>query len=77
MLVRQHGTPYWTVTGGDGCVREDRDSGWTLVDVKRPGLLQVRARFSALGAVRHAPRCRDPKTVPAGFSTDSPPVTGR
>ena len=77
VLVRQHGTPYWTVTGGAGCVREDRDSGWTFVDVKRPGLLQVRARFSALGAVRHAPRCRDPKTVPAGFSTDSPPVSGR
>jgi hypothetical protein len=77
VLVRQHGTPYWTVTGGDGCVRADNASGWTLVDVKRAGLLQVRARFSALGALRREPRCRDIAVRPAGLRTDNPPVTGR
>ena len=46
VLVRQHGTPYWQVEGGDGCVMET-SAGWTLVDVRRAGPLRVRARFSA------------------------------
>ena len=50
MLVRQHGTPYWEVVAGDACVSED-PSGWTMVRVRRPGLIRVRARFSAVGAL--------------------------
>jgi hypothetical protein len=57
VLVRQHGTPYWRVEGGDGCVMET-SAGWTLVDVRRAGPLRVRARFSAQGALRREPSCR-------------------
>jgi hypothetical protein len=80
VLVRQHGTPYWTVADGDGCVSEDRASGWTLVDVRRAGPLRVRARFSALGAIRREPRCADHATVtgaPVRTSAVNPPVDGR
>jgi hypothetical protein len=71
VLVRQHGTPYWKVEGGDGCVMET-SAGWTLVDVRRAGELQVRARFSALGALRREPSCRgDAPDVP---EPDGPPV---
>ena len=80
ILVRQHGTPYWTVADGDGCVSEDRASGWTLVDVRRAGPLRVRARFSALGAIRREPRCADHATVtgaPVRTSAVNPPVDGR
>ena len=57
VLVRQHSTPYWTVAEGDGCVSKDEASGWTMVDVRRAGVLRVRARFSARGAFRREPRC--------------------
>ena len=57
VLVRQHGTPYWVVADGDACVSEDRDSGWTVVDVRRAGPVRVRARFSAAGALRREPSC--------------------
>ena len=70
VLVRQHGTPYWRVEGGNGCVMET-SAGWTLVDVRRAGPLQVRARFSARGALRREPRCRGDGPVP------DPPVGGR
>ena len=73
VLVRQHGTPYWEVEGGDGCVMET-SAGWTLVDVRRAGQLQVRARFSALGALRREPSCRDNAPRPAAAET--PPVRG-
>ncbi len=76
VLVRQHGTPYWTVASGDGCVQEDHASGWTLVDVRKPGLLRVRAKFSALGALRHEPSCKGEATgPPKRTSTVNPPVT--
>ena len=74
VLVRQHGTPYWEVEGGDGCVMET-SAGWTLVDVRRAGQIQVRARFSALGALRREPSCRD--LAPGAAHADAPPVGGR
>jgi hypothetical protein len=51
----------------------ETSAGWTLVDVRRAGPLQVRARFSALGALRREPSCRgEAPDVPEG---DDPPVT--
>jgi hypothetical protein len=76
VLVRQHGTPYWEVATGDACVSED-PSGWTLVRVLRPGLIRVRARFSAAGALRKEPRCADDGDSSARTSAVSPPVTER
>jgi hypothetical protein len=73
VLVRQHGTPYWEVAAGDGCVSED-PSGWTMVTVKRPGLISVRARFSAVGALRREPRCTDDDPA-LPTSAANPPVT--
>jgi len=77
VIVRQHGTPYWTVAAGDGCVSEDRATGWTRVDVRRAGTVQVRARFSASGALRREPRCADTPAGPGDprrTSAVSPPV---
>ena len=71
VLVRQHGTPYWQVEGGDGCVMVT-SAGWTLVDVRRAGPLRVRARFTASGALRREPSCRDGATDLT--RTASPPV---
>jgi hypothetical protein len=72
LLVRQRATPYWTVVDGSGCVSEDEHSGWTRVDVRRPGVLRVRARFSAAGALRREPRCADIRGNDA--NAVSPPV---
>jgi hypothetical protein len=80
VIVRQHGTPYWTVAAGDGCVSEDPATGWTRVDVRRAGMVRVRARFSASGALRREPRCADTTTGPGGplrTSAVSPPVGTR
>jgi hypothetical protein len=77
VLVRQHATPYWTVADGDGCVSEDDASGWTLVDVRRPGTLRVRARFSARGALRREPRCKVAPGAPVPASAVNPPVRER
>jgi hypothetical protein len=74
VLVRQHATPYWTVADGDGCVSEDDASGWTLVQVRRPGTLRVRARFSARGALRREPRCAVAPGAPVPASAVNPPV---
>ncbi|HYU61248.1 MAG TPA: hypothetical protein VEK39_10850, partial [Solirubrobacterales bacterium] len=43
-LVRVHFTRYWSVTAGDACV--GRDGDWTRLDVRRPGMIEVNARFS-------------------------------
>jgi hypothetical protein len=74
VLVRQHPTPYWTVAEGDGCVSKDPASGWTLVDVRRPGMLRVRARFSARGALRREPSCTITPGAPVPASAVNPPV---
>jgi len=77
VIVRQHGTPYWTVASGDGCVSEDRESGWTRVDVRKAGMVRVRARFSARAALRQEPSCSDDSGGPLHTSAVSPPVRGR
>ena len=77
VLVRQHATPYWTVADGDGCVSEDDESGWTLVEVRRAGTLRVRARFSARGALRREPRCAVAPGTPVPASAVNPPVRER
>ena len=77
VLVRQHATPYWTVADGDGCVSKDEASGWTLVQVRRPGTLRVRARFSARGALRREPRCTVAPGAPVPASAVNPPVRER
>jgi hypothetical protein len=54
LLVRVRWTPYWTVTGGAGCVQRGA-GGWTRVDAARRGPMQLRASFSlgrAFGAGR-------------------------
>jgi hypothetical protein len=77
VIVRQHGTPYWTVASGDGCVSEDRATGWTRVDVRRPGMVRVRARVSAAAALRREPRCGSGPGGPLRTSAVSPPVGSR
>jgi hypothetical protein len=54
-LVRIHWTPYWTVAAGDACV--ERDGDWTRLDVRRPGTVQVAARFSVGGLLRRDSEC--------------------
>jgi hypothetical protein len=54
-LVRIHWTPYWTVTGGDACIRRDDD--WTGIEIRRPGTVRVSARFSVDGALRRDREC--------------------
>jgi hypothetical protein len=77
VLVRQHATPYWTVADGAGCVSKDEASGWTLVDVRRAGMVRVRARFTARGALRREPRCTIAPGAPVPASTVNPPVRRR
>jgi hypothetical protein len=77
VLVRQHATPYWTVADGAGCVSRDEESGWTRVDVRRAGIVRVRARFTARGALRREPRCALAPDAPVPASVVNPPVRGR
>jgi hypothetical protein len=77
VIVRQHSTPYWSVAAGDGCVSQDAATGWTRVDVRSPGMVRVRARFSAAAALRQEPRCGDGPGGPVRTSAVSPPVGSR
>jgi len=77
VLVRQHPTPYWTIAEGDGCVSRDPDSPWTVVEVRKPGMLRVRAKFSARGALRREPRCAITPGRPVPASAVNPPVGSR
>ena len=72
VLVRQHSTPYWTIAEGDGCVSKDVASGWTLVDVRRAGMLRVRARFTARGALRREPSCASAPGGPVPLVRSAP-----
>jgi hypothetical protein len=56
-------------------VSGDDDSAWTRVDVKRAGVVRVRARLSAAGALRREPRCADIQVNDA--TAISPPVGSR
>jgi len=55
--VRQHWTPYWTVTGGDACLARS-PGGWTLVRSARAQRIRVRARLSLRAALRRPLKCR-------------------
>jgi hypothetical protein len=54
-LLRIHYTPYWTVTAGNACV--ERDGDWTRLEVRRPGAVEVAARFSLAGLFRRDSEC--------------------
>jgi hypothetical protein len=54
--VRQHWTPYWTVTGGDACVTPSA-GGFTLVRAARAERVRVRARLSLRAALRQPHTC--------------------
>jgi hypothetical protein len=50
----------------------ESSAGWTLVDVKKAGPVQVRARFTAGGALRRGRSCR--AGAPGPGDADGPPV---
>ena len=54
--VRQHWTPYWTVTAGDACVMPSA-GGFTLVRAAHAERIRVRARLSLRAALRHPHTC--------------------
>jgi hypothetical protein len=54
-LVRVRFTPYWVVSSGDACVSSD--GAWTAVDVRRPGAIEIAARFSLDGLLRRDREC--------------------
>ncbi len=55
-LVRVRATPYWKVVEGSGCVGRTAD-GWTEVSTRRPGELEIRARFSPGARFGDGPHC--------------------
>jgi hypothetical protein len=54
--VREHWTPYWTVTGGDACLARS-PSGFTLVRATHAERIRVRARLSLRAALRQSRTC--------------------
>ena len=56
--VRQHWTPYWTVSGGDACLTRS-PGGWTLVRATHAERIRVRARLSLRAALRQSRTCRN------------------
>jgi hypothetical protein len=54
-VVRVRYTGYWTVTSGRACV--ERQGDWTKVRVRRPGTVNVAARFSLDGLVGRDGEC--------------------
>jgi hypothetical protein len=54
-IVRVRYTGYWTVTSGHACV--ERYGDWTKVRVRRPGVVNVAARFSLDGLVGRDAEC--------------------
>jgi hypothetical protein len=54
--VREHWTPYWTVTGGDACLARS-PGGFTLVRAARAERIRVRARLSLRAALRQSRGC--------------------
>lgn len=55
-LVHVRFTPYWRIVAGDGCVSRAA-GGWTRVQARRPGPLEVRASFSLGRAFSSGPAC--------------------
>jgi hypothetical protein len=56
-VVRYRWTPYWQVTGGDGCV--ERDGDWTRAEPSDSGQLEIAARFSLGGLLGRDRVCSD------------------
>jgi hypothetical protein len=54
-LVRIHYTPYWSIRSGDACVH--RAGSWTRVEARRPGRIEVTARFGLGGLGRRSSSC--------------------
>jgi hypothetical protein len=54
--VREHWTPYWTVTGGDACLARS-PGGFTLVRATHAERIRVRARLSLRAALRQSRTC--------------------
>jgi hypothetical protein len=54
--VRIRFTPYWTILGGHGCVREAPE-GWTEVQAHGAGEVRVGIDFSLGRVFDHGPRC--------------------
>jgi hypothetical protein len=54
-LVRVRYSSYWTVSSGDACV--ERRGDWTEVEVRRPGIVSVTARFSLEGLAGRDGQC--------------------
>jgi hypothetical protein len=55
-LVRIRFTPYWHLTGAQGCVSR-APGGWTRVRLARGGKARVSARFALGRVLAHGPRC--------------------
>ena len=75
VLVRQHGTPYWTSTDGDGCVSRTTPAGrWSTSPAR------ARCACGALLRARRAPaepRCADGPERAGGASAVNPPCRSR
>ena len=55
-LVLVRFTPYWALVSGTGCVAQS-SGGWTEVQARRPGSLQVAIRFSLARVFSRGARC--------------------
>jgi hypothetical protein len=55
-LVRVHFSRYWTLSGGEGCVRP-APGGWTSLTLRAPGAVRVSARFSLARALAPGGSC--------------------
>jgi hypothetical protein len=55
-VVRVRFTPYWAIAAGRGCVRRAR-GGWTTVQARAAGAVDVAIEFSLSRVFEHGPRC--------------------
>jgi hypothetical protein len=55
-VVRVRFTPYWALASGRGCVRRAR-GGWTTVQTRTAGAVDVAIEFSLSRVFEHGPRC--------------------
>jgi hypothetical protein len=56
-VVRVRFTPYWALaSGGGGCVRRAQ-GGWTTVQTRAAGAVDVKIEFSLARVFEHGPRC--------------------
>jgi hypothetical protein len=55
-VVRVRFTPYWALASGRGCVSHAR-GGWTTVQTRGAGAVDVKIEFSLSRVFEHGPRC--------------------